>query len=157
MGDRLTKRWGDKVKIPVSPMVIKDIEDRDEYFKVRKEVEDIVIRLAEYEDLGSVKELENRIQLKNIDLTGYTLEEEKAKLLEEINELIKITIDVDANNSFEHFCEEVFDILQVCIGIAEKKYNKSADDLMQEYSKHLLKMEQRGNKPREGKSNGQIK
>ena len=148
MGDRLTKRWGDKVKIPVSPMVIKDIEDRDEYFKVRKEVEDIVIRLAEYEDLGSVKELENRIQLKNIDLTDYTLEEEKAKLLEEINELIKITIDADTNNSFEHFCEETYDILQVCIGIAEKKYKKNAIDLMQEYSKHLLKMEARGNKPR---------
>ena len=129
-------------------MVIKDIEDRDEYFKVRKEVEDIVIRLAEYEDLGSVKELENRIQLKNIDLTDYTLEEEKAKLLEEINELIKITIDADTNNSFEHFCEETYDILQVCIGIAEKKYKKNAIDLMQEYSKHLLKMEARGNKPR---------
>ena len=155
--DRLTKRWGDKVKIPVSPMVINDIEDRDEYFKVQKEVEDIVIRLAEYEDLGSVKELENRIQLKNIDLTDYTLEEEKAKLLEEINELIKITVDIDANNSFEHFSEETFDILQVSIGIAEKKYKKSADDLMQEYSKHLLKMEQRGNKPREGKNNGQTK
>ena len=67
------------------------------------------------------------IRLKNIDLTGYTLEEEKAKLLEEINELIKITIDVDTNNSFEHFCEETFDILQVCVGIAEKKYKKSAD------------------------------
>ena len=25
--DRLTKRWGDKVKIPVSHMIIKDIED----------------------------------------------------------------------------------------------------------------------------------
>ena len=99
----------------------------------------------------------NRIQLKNIDLTGYTLEEEKAKLLDEINQLIKITIDADTNNSFEHFSEETFDILQVCIGIAEKKYKKSANDLMQEYSKHLLKMEQRGNKPREGKSNGQIK
>ena len=148
--DRLTKRWGDKVKIPVSPMVIKDIEDRDEYFKVQKEVEDIVIRLAEYEDLGNVKELENRIQLKNIDLAGYTLEEEKVKLLEEINELIKITIDVDANNSFEHFCEKTFDILQICVGIAEKKYKKDSDRVMQEYSKHLLKMEQRGNKPREG-------
>ena len=146
--DRLTKRWGDKVKIPVSPMVINDIEDRDKYYKVRKEVEDIVIRLAEYEDLGSVKELENRIQLKNIDLTDYTLGEEKAKLLEEINELIKITVDIDTNNSFEHFCEEAYDILQVCVGIAEKKYKKSADDVMKEYSKHLLKMEQRGNKPR---------
>ena len=72
------------------------------------------------------------IQLKNIDLTGYTLEEEKAKLLEEINELIKITVDIDTNNSFEHFSEETFDILQVCVGIAEKKYKKSADDLMKE-------------------------
>ena len=94
------------------------------------------------------------IQLKNIDLTGYSLKEEKTKLFEEINELIKITIDEDTNNSFEHFCEETFDILQVCVGIAEKKYKKSADDVMQEYSKHILKMEQRGNKPREVKSNG---
>ena len=38
MRDRLTKRWGDKVKIPVSPMVIKDIEDREECFKVQKEI-----------------------------------------------------------------------------------------------------------------------
>ena len=88
------------------------------------------------------------IQLKNIDLEGYSLEEQKEKLLEEINELLKVTIDIDANNSFEHFSEETFDILQVCVGIAEKKYKKSADEVMQEYSKHLLKMEQRGNKPR---------
>ena len=102
-------------------------------------------------DWNKIIPKEPYIQLNNIDLTGYTLEEEKAKLLEEINELIKITIDADDNNSFEHFCEETFDILQVCIGIAEKKYKKSADDLMKEYSKHLLKMEQRGNKPREGR------
>ena len=89
------------------------------------------------------------IQLKNIDLEGYSLEEEKTKLLEEINELIKITVDIDTNNSFEHFSEEAFDILQVCIGIAEKKYNKTANDVMSEYSKHLQKMEARGNKPRE--------
>ena len=149
MEDRLTKRWGDKVKIPVSPMVINDIEDRDEYFKVLKEVEDIVIRLAEYEDLGSVKELEDRIQLKNIDLEEYSLEEQKTKLLEEINELIKITVDIDNDNSFEHFSEEAFDILQICVGIAEKKYKKDADRVMQEYAKHLIKIEQRGNKPRE--------
>ena len=148
MENRLTSKWGDKVKIPVSPMVIKDIEDRDEYFKVQKEVEDIVIRLAEYEDLGSVKELENRIQLKNIDLTGYSEHEQVSKYLEESNELIKVILDKDFDSTFEHFCEEVFDQLQVCIGIAEKKYGKSADDVMAEYSKHLLKMKQRGNKPR---------
>ena len=107
--------------------------------------------------LSTIIPKEPFIQLKNIDLEGYTLEEEKATLLEEINELIKITVDIDANNSFEHFCEETFDILQVCIGIAEKKYQKSADDVMKEYSKHILKMEQRGNKPREGKNNGQTK
>lgn len=100
--------------------------------------------------IGDLFSKEPSIQLKNIDLKGYSLEEQKEKLLEEINELIKIVIDIDTNNNFEHFCEETFDILQVCIGIAEKKYGKSANDVMKEYSNHLLKMEQRGNKPREG-------
>lgn len=92
---------------------------------------------------------EPSIQLKNIDLTGYSEHEQVSKYLEESNELIKVIIDKDSNSSFEHFCEEVFDQLQVCIGIAEKKYNKTANDVMAEYPKHILKMEQRGNKPRE--------
>ena len=99
--------------------------------------------------LGYIKE-EPCIQLKNLDLTGYSEHEQVSKYLEESNELIKVILDKDSDSTFEHFCEEMFDQLQVCIGIAEKKYQKSADDVMKEYAKHILKMEQRGNKPREG-------
>ena len=42
MRDRLTKRWGDKVKIPVSPMVINDIEDIKEYLKAQKEIRNMI-------------------------------------------------------------------------------------------------------------------
>ena len=42
MRDRLTKIWGDKVEIPVSPMIIKDNEDREECFKVQKEIKKMI-------------------------------------------------------------------------------------------------------------------
>ena len=43
MGNRLIKRWGNKVEIPVSPMEIKNNEDRkEECFKVQKEIKKMI-------------------------------------------------------------------------------------------------------------------
>ena len=86
----------------------------------------------------------DKIQLVNAILNGYTERDQELKFMEETYELAKVITDKDDDNSFEHFCEEVFDQLQVCISIAEKKYRKTATDVMKEYTKHILKLEERG-------------
>lgn len=47
---RLTKKSGDKVLLPIIPMGIDSKEDLNKYHKVRKEYQDVAIKLAEYED-----------------------------------------------------------------------------------------------------------
>lgn len=86
----------------------------------------------------------DKIQLVNANLKGYTERQQEVKLVEETKELMTVILDDDTDNTFEHFCEEVFDVLQVCVGIAEKKYGKTANDVMKEYAKHILKLEERG-------------
>lgn len=89
------------------------------------------------------------IELKNIDLSKVTDEQQLEKLFEEFDEVIAIITDSDLeDNSFEHFTEEAFDLLQVCIGIAEKKYKKNANDIMKQYPRHLEKLK---NRPRNKK------
>ena len=50
--ERLTKKFGDKVILPIIPMGINSKEDLDKYHKVRKEYQDMAIKLAAYEDIG---------------------------------------------------------------------------------------------------------
>lgn len=84
------------------------------------------------------------IELKNIDLSKVSEEEQLKKLYEEFDEVACIATDNDMwDNSFEHFTEEILDLFQVCIGLAEKKYRKSAEDIMREYPKHLEKLKNR--------------
>ena len=84
------------------------------------------------------------IELKNIDLSKVTDDEQLRKLFGEFDELVTIITDNDLeDNSFEHFTEETFDLFQVCIGIAEKKYKKSAEYVMSQYPKHLSKIKDR--------------
>ena len=139
MGERLIKRWWDKVEIPISPKEIKNNADRKEYFKVQKEIENIVIRLAEYEELGSIKDLKNRIQLKNIDLSEVTLGQQINKVVEERSELF------DALNKFkededtkEHVIEELYDNIQALLGLVQK-FGISAEEVMEGYPKFLEK------------------
>ena len=94
----------------------------------------------------------DKIQLVNANLRGYTEHDQELKYFEETDELIMVILgDDETDNTFEHFCEEVFDVLHVCVGIAEKKYGKTANDVMKEYSKHILKLEERGYIQREDK------
>lgn len=83
------------------------------------------------------------IKLKNIDLSKISQEKEFDKFIEESKEFSNVINDIDENTSYEHAVEELFDILQVGLGLIEKKYNKSADEVMKEYPKHLEKLEYR--------------
>jgi len=47
---RLTKKFGDRVILPLIPMEIKTKEDLDKYHEIRREYEAMAIKLAEYED-----------------------------------------------------------------------------------------------------------
>ena len=67
---RLTKKFADKVVLPVIPMEIKSKEDLDKFHEVRREYEAMAIKLAEYEDKeevgvateGTIKFLESLIE-----------------------------------------------------------------------------------------------
>lgn len=48
---RLTKKFGDKVLLPIIPMSIEFTEDLKNYHNVRRDIEEKVMKLAEYEDL----------------------------------------------------------------------------------------------------------
>ena len=86
---------------------------------------------------------EKGIVLKNIDLSGITFDEEIKKFKEEIKEFMDVIENKDTDNSFNHASEETFDILQVCLGLIEKKYGKGADEVMRMYKYHEIKSENR--------------
>jgi hypothetical protein len=54
--DRLTKKWGDKTFLPDIPLpdphMMKSQSDLDVWHKNRREIEDQIIRLSQYEDSG---------------------------------------------------------------------------------------------------------
>lgn len=53
---RLTKKFGNKVILPIIPMGIDSKEDLDKYHEVRREYQAMTIKLAEYEDTGLTPE-----------------------------------------------------------------------------------------------------
>lgn len=104
------------------------------------------------------------IQLKNIDLTGYTYGQQLSKINEEYKEFIDAveeyryylslsetdhTVSEDTLYKAEsHMIEEYYDLMQAGLGVISFE-GVEAEEVMQGYDKHLSKMEQRGNKPRE--------
>jgi hypothetical protein len=95
-----------------------------------------------------IQKVNNSIQLKNIDLSGISIDEEVAKLHEELKEFMSVIDNKDLDSSFNHAAEELFDILQVGLGLIQLKYKKDAEDVMRLYQYHLIKL---GNRPREKK------
>ena len=98
-----------------------------------------------------VERKNNSIQLKNIDLSSVKPNEQMKKFNEEVEEFI---IAVEEHNYMalkckSHMIEEFWDVVQSGLGLLHFE-GVEADEVMQGYGKHLLKMEQRGNKPREG-------
>lgn len=53
---RLTRKMMGQVILPMIPMEIKSKEDLDKYHEVRKEYEDMAIKLAEYEDREEIED-----------------------------------------------------------------------------------------------------
>jgi len=47
---RLTRKFGDEVILPIIPMDINSKEDLEKYHNIRREYENMVIKLSEYED-----------------------------------------------------------------------------------------------------------
>ena len=85
---------------------------------------------------------EKSIVLKNIDLSEVI--EERTELFDALN---KFKEDEDTK---EHVIEELYDNIQALLGLVQK-FGINAEEVMEGYQKHLDKMEQRGNKPREGR------
>lgn len=96
---------------------------------------------------------EKGIILKNIDLTGITLFDELNKLAEERAEfkdaiLVYMTIKTSSKDSEEieecknHVIEEFWDTVQVKLGLLDK-LGITAQEVMQEYPKHLEKIKNR--------------
>lgn len=85
------------------------------------------------------------IKLKNIDLSGISIDEEVSKFDEELKEFMNVIDNKDLDSSFNHAAEELFDMLQVGLGLIQLKYKKGAEDVMRLYQYHLIKL---GNRPR---------
>lgn len=86
------------------------------------------------------------VELKNIDLSKLSMQEQCKKVEEERKELI------DALNGFyieedtkEHVIEEYWDVVQAWLGVLDK-YGITAKEVMEYYPKHLEKLEHRPRK-----------
>jgi len=66
---RLTKKFGDKVILPIIPMAIDSKEDLDKFHEVRKEYQAMAIKLSEYEDTGLTPE--EIVHLKEDDISEH--------------------------------------------------------------------------------------
>ena len=56
--NRLTRKFGEKVILPTIPMEINSQEDLEKFHKVRKEYENMAIKLSEYEDREEITDCE---------------------------------------------------------------------------------------------------
>lgn len=79
-----------------------------------------------------------QIELKNIDLSKVTRSEQFQKVLEEENEFCEAFFNLDRTNMIEEF----FDSIQAKLGLLHK-VGISAEEVMEGYSKHLVKIKNR--------------
>lgn len=79
------------------------------------------------------------IILKNIDLTGVSVLEQLLKVKEEEKEFIIAIESADKRNSIEEF----YDTIQSKLGLLEKIFEITAEEVMKEYPKHLEKIKSR--------------
>lgn len=75
------------------------------------------------------------IELKNIDLSEVTIEEQIVKIIEEDIEFLKAL-----NNNHSEVIEELLDTFQARIGLAYLKCGITAKDIMEGYPMHLEKL-----------------
>ncbi|NMF04551.1 hypothetical protein ACUH7Y_09520 [Clostridium beijerinckii] len=79
------------------------------------------------------------IKLKNIDLTGISTLEQIDKVKEEDTEFMVAIELADKPNAIEEF----FDKIQSSLGVLEKVFGITAEEVMKEYPKHLEKLKDR--------------
>lgn len=80
------------------------------------------------------------IELKNIDLSNVSIEEQLKKIDEEENEFMECLVNPE--ESKEHTIEEFLDTVQAMIGLLYK-LGITAQDVMDYYPNHLKKLEKR--------------
>jgi ribosome-interacting GTPase 1 len=83
-----------------------------------------------------------KIELRNIDLSEVNTLEQIAKVVEEEKEFIKAIIALDKENAIEEF----YDNIQAKIGLLEKIFKISANEISEQYYKHLEKIKNRPRK-----------
>lgn len=98
------------------------------------------------------------IVLKNIDVSNVNFWEQRDKLIKDGEKFTDRVFDYifyydnyDSEKNYKYkkrAIEEFWNMVQYGLGVLQK-IDVDADEVMEEYPKHLLKMEQRGNKPRE--------
>lgn len=79
------------------------------------------------------------IKLVNIDLTGISVIKQINKVKEEDTEFM---IAIETGDK-EEAIKEYFDKIQAPLGLLEKVFGISADEVMKEYPKHLEKLKNR--------------
>ncbi|MEG2656095.1 MAG: hypothetical protein RSA29_10395 [Clostridium sp.] len=79
------------------------------------------------------------IELKNIDLSSVTNEEQSDKVIEELNELMTAI----KTGTDDEVVEETLDTFQSLLGLILKRRNITAYEVMESYPKHLKKIKNR--------------
>lgn len=79
------------------------------------------------------------IILKNIDLTGVSVLEQLLKVKEEEKEFMIAIESADKRNSIEEF----YDNIQSKLGLLEKIFGITAEEVMKEYPEHIEKIKLR--------------
>lgn len=79
------------------------------------------------------------IELKNIDLTNISVDDQLKKVEEEDQEFLEAVL----TRSKDHVLEELCDKFQAAIGLANKVRGVTATDIMEYWPKHLDKLKNR--------------
>ena len=78
--------------------------------------------------------------IKNIDLSQVSLVEQKLEFEKEIEEFKEALFNYEHGYSIKsHIIKKYFDMMQTGLGLLQK-VNINADDVMEEYPKHLEKI-----------------
>lgn len=120
------------ILLVISIQVMAIVDEHKRLEKLERNVAEIINN-----ELRVDRDKRKGIELKNIDLSEVTIEEQIAKIIEEDIEFLKA---LNNNNNHSEVIEELLDTFQARIGLAYLKCGITAKDIMEGYPMHLEKL-----------------
>jgi len=111
-------------------------------YQLNERINELECKMKKVEEENEKLKMNKGIKLKNIDLTGISIEQQTQKVTEEDNELIKAIVNRDKDNAIEEF----WDCVQVRLGALDIAMEIKAEEVMEGYPRHLEKLKNRPRK-----------